>query len=69
MHVHLGQFTRDDTQTEKQAAGNKRAVCYRRGSIQPVLLWGNPKGTKPLLAHDFANDSPISSADRTYMND
>ena len=30
----------------KQAADNKQAVCSRRGSIQPVLIWGNPKGGK-----------------------
>ncbi|ARE59887.1 hypothetical protein ADH75_01045 [Flavonifractor plautii] len=49
----LGQFTRDYTQTVKRAADNKRRYAPGKGH-SAVLLWGNPKGATPLLAHDFA---------------
>ena len=53
LHIHLGQFTRDYTQTVKRAADNKRRYAPGKGH-SAVLLWGNPKGATPLLAHDFA---------------
>ena len=53
LNIHLGQFTRDYTQTVKRAADNKRRYAPGEGCIPPVLLSGVSKGVPP-LAHDFA---------------
>ena len=53
LYKHLGQFTRNYTQTVKRAADNKRRYAPGEGSIPPVLLSGVSKGVPP-LAHDFA---------------
>ena len=53
LHLLLGQFTRNYTQTVKRAADNKRRYAPGEGSIPPVLLSGVSKGVPP-LAHDFA---------------
>ena len=49
----LRQFTRNYTQTVKRAADNKRRYAPDKGHIA-ALLWGNPKGAAPHLAHDLA---------------
>ena len=53
LFLHLGQFTRNYTQTVKRAADNKRRYAPGEGSIPPVLLSGVSKGVPP-LPHDFA---------------
>ena len=55
---HLGQFTRNYTQTVKRAADNKRR--YAPGWVHSTcLLRGFPKGAAPHLAHDFAEQSVV----------
>ena len=55
---HLGQFTRNYTQTVKRAADNKRRYAPDKG-YSVCLLWGYPKGATPHLAHDFAKQSVV----------
>src|SRR5574344_185722 len=56
LYQHLGQFTRNYTQTVKRAADNKRR--YAPGWVHSTcLLRGFPKGAAPHLAHDFAEQS------------
>ena len=56
--AHLGQFTRNYTQTVKRAADNKRR--YAPGWVHSTgLLRGCPKGAAPPLALDFAEQSVV----------
>ena len=58
LYRHLGQFTRNYTQTVKRAADNKRR--YAPGWVHSTcLLRGFPKGAAPHLAHDFAEQSVV----------
>ena len=58
LKFHLGQFTRNYTQTVKRAADNKRR--YAPGWVHSTcLLRGFPKGAAPHLAHDFAEQSVV----------
>ena len=57
-YTHVGQFTRNYTQTVKRAADNKRR--YAPGWVHSTcLLRGFPKGAAPHLAHDFAEQSVV----------